>query len=83
MPKIGAKELIEAKETHQRHLYTGFWGPTSKTGFDFYVNIRLSQIFQHNIVYYAGAGITEDSDPESEWNETEAKCDNLALKLMD
>lgn len=83
MPKEKAKTLLSSTEEHERKLYTGFWGPTSTTGFDFYVNIRLAQIFQNHIVYYAGAGITEDSTPEAEWTETEAKCDNLALKLLD
>ena len=27
--------------------------------------------------YYAGCGITEDSDPEKEWEETEMKCQTL------
>ena len=57
--------------------------PVSETGFDFYVNIRTAQLFQDQIVFYAGAGITEDSVAEAEWKETEAKCDNLALKLID
>lgn len=82
MPKKEAVELILARESHERALYTGFWGPTDEHGVNFYVNIRLAQIFKNQIVFYAGAGITEDSDPHSEWQETEAKCDNLALKLF-
>lgn len=82
MPKQEAVSLILGNESHGRNLYTGFWGPTTKDGFKFFVNIRLVQIFKNQLVYFAGAGITEDSDPHSEWLETEAKCDNLALKLM-
>lgn len=83
MPKDLTKQILLDTEKHDRKLYTGFWGPTSATGIDFFVNIRLANITSTHVVYYAGAGITEDSDPESEWLETEAKCENLALKLMD
>jgi isochorismate synthase len=81
MPKEEAKSLIINNETHKRGLYTGFWGLTFDTDFHLYVNIRLVQLFKNNLVFYAGAGITEDSDPQTEWLETEAKCDNLLLKL--
>ena len=81
MPKDLSKKSLVENEKHDRKLYTGFWGPTSEDGFQLYVNIRLAQVFQNEIVYYSGAGITEDSIPENEWNETESKCDNLALKL--
>lgn len=82
MPLTLTKNTLLKTEEYNRELYTGYWGPTSKTGFSFYVNIRLAQLFKNQIVLYAGAGITEDSDPEAEWDETESKCDNLALKLM-
>ena len=82
MPKNITQPIILEREKHDRTLYTGFWGPVTETGFNFYVNIRLAQLFKEKIVFYAGAGITEDSDPEAEWKETEAKCDNLALKLI-
>lgn len=83
MPKDVTKPIILDKEKHKRSLYTGFWGPTMKNGFRFYVNIRLAQVFKNHLVFYAGAGITEDSHASSEWKETEAKCDNLSLKLLD
>lgn len=82
MPKLEAKELLQNTESYKRNLYTGFWGSTCKEGFNFYVNIRLAQVFKNQVVYYAGAGITEGSNPRLEWAETEAKCDNLALKMM-
>lgn len=81
MPKDETKQIITQREKHDRALYTGFWGPVSTTGFGFYVNIRLAQIFKEEIVFYAGAGVTEDSDPLAEWKETESKCDNLAFQL--
>lgn len=82
MPLGTTKNILLEKEEYNRELYTGYWGPTSQKGFAFFVNIRLAQLFKDQIVLYAGAGITEDSDPEAEWDETESKCDNLALKLM-
>jgi isochorismate synthase len=32
------------------------------------------QIYTDKAVLYAGAGITADSDPQKEWEETELKC---------
>lgn len=43
-----------------------------------YVNLRCMQIEQNQAVLYAGGGITESSNPESEWQETVSKT--LAIK---
>ena len=45
------------------------------------MNLRCAEIGEKLIAFYAGAGITEDSDPEKEWQETEMKCDTL-LKFL-
>jgi isochorismate synthase len=40
-----------------------------------FVNLRTAQITHDHAFLYAGAGITEDSIPEKEWEETEMKCE--------
>jgi isochorismate synthase EntC len=35
------------------------------------------QLFADKVRIYAGAGVTVDSDPKDEWQETEMKMDNL------
>jgi isochorismate synthase len=47
-----------------------------------YVNLRCMQLFDQTAKLYAGAGITFDSIPEKEWDETTLKCHTL-LDVMD
>ena len=42
-----------------------------------YVNLRCMEIQNNKAILYAGAGVTEYSDPEQEWYETELKCNTL------
>jgi isochorismate synthase len=35
------------------------------------------QIGQEEATLYAGAGVTEDSIPQNEWEEIQLKCDTL------
>jgi isochorismate synthase len=75
MPKIPALEFLEQQEKHERCYFSGFLGPVQMyEKSQIYVNLRCCQFTKNSIVFYAGAGITEDSDPEKEWLETEMKC---------
>ena len=40
------------------------------------------QVFKDRVRLYAGAGITLDSRPEKEWEETEMKMKNLQNLLI-
>jgi isochorismate synthase len=78
LPKKEAFELINMIEQHDRSYYSGFLGPINineKTGL--YVNIRSMKILNGHLHLYVGGGITKDSDPESEWLETEIKSRTL------
>jgi isochorismate synthase len=35
------------------------------------------KVDQDKVTFYAGAGVTEDSKPEKEWQETEMKMNTL------
>lgn len=75
MPKVDALDFIKKHENHNRSFYSGFLGPINiENETHLYVNLRCAQITKNQVVFYAGAGITEDSDPEKEWLETEQKC---------
>jgi len=39
------------------------------------------QLFNKHALLYAGAGVTEDSNPEKEYLETEMKCNTLLNKI--
>jgi isochorismate synthase len=47
------------------------------------VNLRCIRFFQNTIELFAGAGITEDSDPTAEWEETEKKIASIKQLLDD
>ena len=44
---------------------------------DLFVNIRCANLFREHAVLFAGAGVTIDSDPENEWEETEMKLNTM------
>lgn len=78
MPKEESKEFILKNEGFDRGYFSGFLGPINIGGETHqFVNLRCAQITEDKIIYYAGAGITEDSDPEKEWLETEMKVNIL------
>lgn len=77
LPKETAKEFILGNEGYDREYYTGFLGELNKKGFaekkqksDLYVNLRCMQIKEKQAHLYMGCGITKESIPEKEWNES-------------
>jgi isochorismate synthase len=82
-PKQAAVDFILAIEKHKRSMYSGYLGPVNKGGdTHLFVNLRTVEINGNQAVFYAGCGITEDSDPEKEWQETQMKCQTLQRILM-
>ena len=76
MPKQPALEFIRENERFDRKLFSGFIGPVNINGNTaLYVNIRCARIYSNKITLFAGAGITADSVPEKEWEETSLKMD--------
>lgn len=70
-PKIRAMEIIEELEKHRRGVYTGAIGYLSANkNVDLNIAIRTAVIKDEIIYFQAGGGITADSDPESEYQET-------------
>lgn len=86
MPIENVKPWIEANENYDREFYSGFLGPVNfEDQTNLFVNLRCARIKNQLIRYYAGAGITEDSIPDLEFEETEMKIDVLRslLKKVD
>ncbi len=82
MPKPAAMEFIAVHEQYDRALYSGYIGSVNISGEShLFVNLRCMQLQANSLILYAGAGITEDSIPEKEWNETEMKCETM-LQLI-
>ena len=76
LPKNSAKAFILENEPHDRHFYSGFLGElnssfsTNSRSSDLFVNLRCMQIEDSKAHLYMGCGITKDSIPEKEWEES-------------
>lgn len=81
IPKQKSLELIRATELHDREYYAGYLGPISPEGCDLFVNLRCLKLSKDEITLYVGGGITAQSDPEDEWQETCLKAETL-LKII-
>mgnify|MGYP002777232926 CR=1 FL=1 len=78
MPLEPAQKFLLEHEGYDREFYSGFQGPINlKSESLLYVNLRCLQLLPGVARCYAGAGVTADSVPELEWNETEMKLENL------
>ena len=84
MPKAAALAFLQQHEGYDRAYYSGFLGPVNVTApgvARLFVNLRCLQVRAHEAVLYAGTGLTADSDPEREWQETEMKLQTVATVL--
>ena len=82
VPKIPSLQFLTDIEGYDRSFYSGFLGPVQVEGdSNIFVNLRTVRLKDGVATFYAGAGITEDSIPEREWEETELKCETL-LKVI-
>ena len=78
MPLQPALDFIKEYEKYDRELYAGFLGPINMEGHThLFVNLRCMKIMGTTGRFYAGAGITENSNPEKEFEETQLKMQTL------
>lgn len=83
MPKDKAKIFIVENEAYDREFYTGYLGPVSENQqLDLYVNLRCMKIEEKTISIFVGGGITKDSIPLNEWQETVAKATTMKNVLF-
>ena len=78
MPLRPALDFIKKHEKYDRELYAGFLGPINMEGYThLFVNLRCMKIMGQTGRFYAGAGITENSNAEKEYEETQLKMQTL------
>lgn len=78
LPKKESMNYLIKHEKHERGYYSGFLGPLNlDEKILLFVNLRCMQVLNDRLILHIGAGITCDSEPEEEWNETEIKADTL------
>ena len=89
LPKKKSKVFILENENYDRTFYTGFLGELNSTfagnnsSSDLFVNLRCMQIQEEKAILYMGCGITKESIPEKEWEESVNKSMTMkrVLKL--
>lgn len=82
-PKVRAMEIIDELEPTKRGIYGGAVGHVGFSGsLDTCIAIR-TMVVKHNRIYVqAGAGIVADSDPATEFEETENKARALKQAML-
>ncbi len=81
-PKIRAMEIIDELEPTQRNVYTGSIGYIGFNG-DMDLNIAIRTIIKQddNVYFQVGGGMTWDSNPEDEYQETLDKAQSIMKAL--
>ena len=80
IPTNEAQLFIAANENYQRTYYTGFLGELNlaqEGETSLFVNLRCMELKSNKAFIFVGGGITEASDPESEWIETQNKSKTM------
>jgi isochorismate synthase len=86
LPKESAKDFILQNEAYEREFYTGFLGELNydfsknEAATDLYVNLRCMKIKEYEAQLFVGCGVTKESNPEAEWEETANK--SLTMKSI-
>jgi para-aminobenzoate synthetase component 1 len=81
-PKIRAMQILETLEPVRRHVYTGSIGYIDWRGdADFNIAIRTAIVTPGALCFSAGGGITSDSDPDAEYQETLDKAEGMRIAL--
>jgi len=81
-PKIASMRLLERLEPRRREWFTGslFWCADDGS-IDSSILIRTVQFTQDEALIGAGGGVVTDSDPETEWHESNHKVRGLTQTL--
>ncbi|QOI98594.1 MAG: chorismate-binding protein [Flammeovirgaceae bacterium] len=83
MPMEPALQFLKNHEGYTRQFYAGFLGPVNiDNAIRVYVNLRCMQVTAQSLVCYAGCGVTIDSVPQKEWEETEMKLNSLLTVVL-
>jgi isochorismate synthase len=78
MPLEASADFLVQEEGYDRSFYSGFLGPVNdQDNSHLFVNLRCMKIDGNEALCFAGAGVTVDSVPEKEWEETEIKMNTL------
>ncbi|MGG5508052.1 MULTISPECIES: chorismate-binding protein [unclassified Myroides] len=91
MPKSSTRDFLLQEEGYARKYYAGYLGELNytKQGEDalttassLFVNLRCMEVESQQVNLYIGCGVTEDSDPTSEFVETVNKSTTMKKILF-
>lgn len=82
IPKDFCKEIIEKVEKFPRELYAGYIKIETDDYIQYFVNLRCARLYKNSVHLFVGGGITAQSNPEKEWNETELKSEAILKNLV-
>ncbi|MFC2119220.1 chorismate-binding protein, partial [Bacteroidota bacterium] len=83
LPKEKSRKIINELESHNREYYCGFFGPVNhRNNINLFVNLRCMKIIDNKAILFVGGGITKDSIPEDEWQETVEKSKTLSSVIF-
>jgi len=80
-PRVEVRRWLRQAESFDRGLYGGLVGWLSRSRAEVSVAIRGLLMHDQQVSAYAGAGLVRGSDPELEWNETNAKLGAVCRRL--
>ena len=81
IPKDFCRSAILKFEDHSRNFYAGFIKIETTDEIQYFVNLRCAEFFKNAALVYVGGGITAESNPEKEWQETELKSEAIIKNL--
>lgn len=82
LPKYKATKFILENEKYNRGYYTGYLGELNiENCTNLFVNLRCMQVNENIASIYIGGGITIDSNPKNEWEETVSKAEVMKKVL--
>ena len=76
-PQDKVVPAIPCVEHHAREYYGGYIGYFTQNTFDYYVNLRSMRFDNNRYKLFVGGGITDKSQLDSEWTETQNKSKTL------
>ncbi len=83
MPKDTSANFLRIHENYDREFYSGYLGPVNmENRTRLFVNLRCAQLLDQKAYLYSGAGVTIDSNPDKEWEETLIKNQTIREILL-
>lgn len=70
----------KTRNTNRRNIENNAYASV-KMQSNFYVNLRCMQLKNNKALVYVGGGITKDSNPEKEWEETKNKAKTIGYVI--